>query len=67
MPLHKVNVSKATNCKTSMEDRTKTLQVAKNISENTRKEDLERILSGKGIPFQKGQTGVFRQRVLLEI
>ncbi len=45
--LTKVTI-KGNNCKTPMEERTKTLQVAKTFLKY-RKEDLERILSDEGI------------------
>ena len=45
---YKSECIKGNNCKTPIEERTKTLQVAKTFLEQ-RKEDLERILSDEGI------------------
>ena len=46
---------KGNNCKTPMEERTKTLQVAKTFLKY-RKEDLERILSDEGILFRTNRS-----------
>ena len=52
---YKSECIKGNNCKTPMEERTKTLQVAKTFLEQ-RKEDLERILSEKGILFRTNRS-----------
>lgn len=48
---HKKKCIKGNNCKTALEERTKTLQVAKTFLKY-RQEDLERILSEEGILFR---------------
>lgn len=48
---HKTDCIKGNNCKTPMEERTKTLYVAKQFLKY-RQEDLERILSEDGITFR---------------
>ena len=48
---HKTDCIKGNNCKTPMEERTKTLYVAKQFLKY-RQEDLERILSKDGITFR---------------
>lgn len=48
---HKTDCIKGNNCKTPMEERTKTLYVAKRFLKY-RQEDLERILSEDGITFR---------------
>ena len=52
---YKSECIKGNNCKTPMEERTKTLQVAKTFLEQ-RKEDLERILSEEGILFRTNRS-----------
>ena len=52
---YKSECIKGNNCKTPMEERTKTLQVAKTFLEQ-RKEDLERILSENGILFRTNRS-----------
>ena len=52
---YKSDCIKGNNCKTPMEERTKTLQVAKTFLKH-RKEDLERILSEDGILFRTNRS-----------
>ena len=52
---YKSECIKGNNCKTPLEERTKTLQVAK-IFLKHRKEDLDRILSEKGILFRTNRS-----------
>ena len=52
---YKSECIKGNNCKTPIEERTKTLQVAKTFLEQ-RKEDLERILSEEGILFRTNRS-----------
>ncbi len=52
---YKSECIKGNNCKTPMEERTKTLQVAKTFLKQ-RKEDLERILSDEGILFRTNRS-----------
>lgn len=52
---YKSGCIKGNNCKTPMEERTKTLQVAKTFLKY-RKEDLERILSEEGVLFRTNRS-----------
>ena len=52
---YKGDCIKGNNCKTPMEERTKTLQVAKTFLEH-RKENLERVLSKEGILFRMNRS-----------
>ncbi len=52
---YKSDCIKGNNCKTPMEERTKTLQVSKTFLKH-RKEDLERILSDEGILFRTNRS-----------
>lgn len=52
---YKSECIKGNNCKTPMEERTKTLQVAKTFLKQ-RKEDLKRILSEEGILFRTNRS-----------
>ena len=52
---YKSDCIKGSNCKTPMEERTKTLQVAKTFLKH-RKENLERILSDDGILFRTNRS-----------
>lgn len=52
---YKKDCIKGNNCKTPLEERTKTLQVAKTFLKY-RQEDLERILSDKGILFRTNRS-----------
>ena len=52
---YKSKCIKGNNCKTPMEERTKTLQVAKTFLKQ-REEDLERILSEEGILFRTNRS-----------
>ena len=61
---YKSECIKGNNCKTPLEERTKTLQVAK-IFLKHRKEDLDRYSQKKG--FSSGQTEVYRRKAPLEI
>ena len=52
---YKSECIKGNNCKTHLEERTKTLQVAKTFLKH-RKEDLDRILSEEGILFRTNRS-----------
>ena len=52
---YKSECIKGNNCKTPLEERTKTLQVAKTFMKH-REEDLERILSAEGILFRTNRS-----------
>ena len=52
---YKSECIKGNNCKTPLEERTKTLQVAKTFLKH-RKEDLDRILSEEGILFRTNRS-----------
>ena len=52
---HKAECIKGNNCKTPLEERTKTLQISK-IFLKYRQEDLERILSAEGIVYRMNRS-----------
>lgn len=52
---HKSDCIKGNNCKTPLEERTKTLYVAKTFLKK-RKEDLERILSDEGVLYRMNRS-----------
>ena len=52
---HKAECIKGNNCKTPLEERTKTLHVSKTFLKY-RQEDLERILSGEGIVYRMNRS-----------